>query len=273
MGEEWKTVLRTAEEAQEHYEEGLDHIKKARAIFDNIVAEPLRQWETYNELGSLYLDWAYLSRYEVGSEYAIGQYQEAIKYLEQSVEIARKYELTHQMVDSYDDLSQAYADIGVIDKHNDYTQKREYYVHKVKDSVPPAYKLTKKGFTELQHPIAEWWLQLGKLHLGKAVREINQVVDTKAESSQQSAPDDTVLAKAAEDYAYAVAYFQRYSPYSAHLGRTLRSIQGRIKRLPAERIVYMYKLINKFSKDHNIDLNRLLHLLENTLGIEQSEPV
>jgi tetratricopeptide (TPR) repeat protein len=270
MGEEWKTALRTTEEAQEdtqeHYAKGLNHLQDARSIFDNIVIEPLRQWETYNELGSLHLDWAYVLEQEVGFEDAMEKYKQAIEYLKESVEIAKQNELTHQMADSYDDLSQAYADMGSM-------ERSEEYVQKIQDLIPEEYRLTKEGFKDVAHPVKDWWLLLGKVHLGKAVRAIKQIVDFQEGGKDQSRPNekDADLYEVAKQYAYAVAYFQQYSPYSAHLPRTLTSIQRRVKSMRAERIVHMYKVIQEFSRTYNVDLERLLQLFENTIGIEQGE--
>ncbi len=260
--EEWKEEEYTFEEAVKFYETSRGHLERARDIFSTAVQEPLRLWEAYNELGSLYCDWAWLLSKHSGNGVAQDKYREAIAWLEASVKVVRgKRELELQLAESYDDLSQVYADMG-----NE--AECDVYVARVLELIPTDYRLTSKGFERSPEPaVEEWWRLLGKVHLGKAVRQIKRAVDLgKALSDEEK---DRWLYGAAEDYAHAVVYFQQYSPYSVHLGQTLKSIQQRIKTLKPQRIKRMYQLVSEFSLKRKIDLDRLLHLLENTMGLEQ----
>jgi len=54
-----------------------------------------------------------------------------------------------------------------------------------------------------------------------------------------------------------------------HLGRTLKSIQGRIKMLNATQVRRMYHIMQQFAANQKVNLERLLTLIENTMGLEQ----
>lgn len=261
--EKWKEEEYTPEEAVEFYQASYKHLEKARDIFSTAVKEPLRLWEAYNELGSLCCDWAWLLSKHSGNGVAQDKYREAIKWLDASVKVViAKKELELQLAESYDDLSQVHADRG-----NE--AESEVYVAKVLALIPAAYRLTLEGFQHSPEPaVEEWWRLLGKVHLGTAVRQIKWAVDLEKALRPSDEVKDQWLAQAAEDYAYAVAYFQQYSPYSVHLGQTLKSIQQRIKTLTPQRIKRMYQLVSEFAKKRNVNLDRLLHLLENTMGLE-----
>ncbi|MDX9953274.1 MAG: ATP-binding protein [Anaerolineae bacterium] len=264
-GEGWKDDDWSPTEAEEFFETARRHLFGARDIFDATVQEPVRLWEAYNELGSLYCDWAYLVAERDGRANAAEHYRCAVEYLETSVGIAEKEkELRRQLADSLDDLSQVYGDMGD-------AEKCQAYVDRVLQSIPGAYRLTPEGFTNAPDPaVEEWWRLLGKVHLGEAVRKVKQTVNDKDEtlSNEQR---DRLLDEVAEQYAYAVAYFLRYSPQSDYLGRSLKSIQKHIKTLNTARIERMYVAIQKFSEERGINLDRLLHLMENTMGREPEQ--
>jgi len=262
-GEEWKDDLATFEDAEKFFAKASSHLEKARHIFEEGISEPIRLWEAYNELGSLHCDWAYLLSKHQRNGAAREKYRQAIAYLNQSIRVSCKNGLEIQLADSYDDLSQVYADMGDHKTCDD-------YVARVLDIVPVDYHLTPEGFKDTAELVVEeWWLLLGKMHLGKAVRKIKRAVDLADEIVLEPDEKDSLLVQAAEEYAHAVAYFQKYSPYSVHLGRTLKSIQQRIKTLKAERVELTYTTIRCFSESHRVDLGRLLLLIENTLGLEQ----
>ncbi len=262
-GEEWKEELCSPEEAEGFFKTAQEHLEQAKDIFAGQVQEPVRLWEAHNELGSLSCDWSWLlaCHPEMGS--AQEKYRRAFDSLEASIQVAEgQKDLERQLADSYDDLSQVYSDMG-----NERTC--EEYVERVLDLIPKEYWLTSEGFAHApEWPVEDWWQLLGKVHLGRAVRSIKQVVDRPNETLNAEEKEQ-LLDRAAEEYAAAVAYFQQYSPYSVHLGRTLKSIQGRIKMLNTTQVRRMYHIMQQFAKDHEVEIGRLLTLLENTMGLEQ----
>lgn len=262
-GEQWKDDGCSPAEAEEFFETARQHLLQARGIFTDTVPEPIRLWEAYNELGSLHCDWAYLKSEHHEPESAAEHYRQSVECLETSVEIAsQEIELRHQLVDSLDDLSQVYGDMGNQGKCED-------YVARVLETIPDAYRLTSQGFTNTPDPIVEdWWRLLGKVYLGKAVRNVKQAA-SHPDKTLSTEKEGKLLDAAALEYAQAVAYFLQYSPHSDYLDRSLKSINKHIKTLNTARIRRMYLVIQKFGEERGVDLKRILSLMERTMGLEQ----
>lgn len=262
-GEEWKEGLCSPEEAEDFFKTAQEHLERARTIFAGQVQEPVRLWEAHNELGSLYCDWGWLLKSHPEMGPTEEKYQRALDSLKASIQVAEgQKDLGRRLADSYDDLSQVYGDMG------DEGAGKEY-VERVLALIPKEYRLTSEGFAHApEWPVEDWWQLLGKVHLGRAVRNIKQVVDRPNEALNAEEKEQ-LLDRAAEEYATAVAYFQQYSPYSVLLERTLKSIQGRIKMLNATQVRRMYHIIQQFAANHKVNLERLLTLLENTAGLER----
>jgi len=262
-GEEWKEELCSPEEAEGFFRTAQEHLERARDIFAGQVREPVRLWEAHNELGSLSCDWGWLLRCHPEMGLAEEKYPRAIESLKTSIQVAEgQKDLERRLADSYDDLSQVYGDMGD-------EAMGEEYVKRVLDLIPREYWLTSEGFVHApEWPVEDWWQLLGKVRLGHAVRNIRQVID-RPNKTLNAEEKEQLLDRAAEEYAAAVAYFQQYSPYSVLLERTLKSIQGRIKTLNATQVRRMYHVMQQFAKDHKVEIERLLTLIENTVGLEQ----
>lgn len=266
--EEWKEDLCTLEEAEGFFEIAGAHLEKAKDIFQGAAAEPVRLWEAHNELGSLYCDWGWWLLAQARTDAANEKYKLAIQHLKTSIEVAlQEPHLQHQLADSYDDLSQVYGDMGDL-------PLCEQTVERVLKVIPDVYLLTPgQGFENTpEYPVEAWWQLLGKAHLGKAVRLIKRAVDQNNETALSAEDRDWLLDEAAKDYACAVAYFYQYSPHSIHLNRTFMSIKGRMETLDARTLDHMHQVIWRFGEDHKVNLDRLLLLIENTMGLERDFP-
>ncbi|HIP97359.1 MAG TPA: ATP-binding protein, partial [Anaerolineae bacterium] len=89
--EQWKVGTYSLEEAEDFFKEAVKHLEEAKRIFTRLVDEPLRLWETYNELGSTYCDWAWLLLQQGRADEAGERYDLAEKYLQESIQIAEEH--------------------------------------------------------------------------------------------------------------------------------------------------------------------------------------
>ena len=255
--EQWKVGTYTKDEVKEFFTQAIEHLKKAETIFAGEVDEPLRLWETYNEMGSTYCDWGWLLLRQGQNAEAQKKYDLATEYLQKSVDVAEKHGLDLQAADSYDDLSQVYAD------RQSPEAETEAWVNKVREKIPEEYELTTEGFSQKSDPAEEWWMMLGKLHLGYGVRAMKKAVEQEVSPEEK----DRFLDKSVEHYAYAAAYLQKYSPSAPELDRTLKSIRWRLKTVSPERLERLRRQMADFAENHQVNLDRLLNLLDITLGI------
>lgn len=260
-GEQWKAGTYSLAEASEFFREAIKHLEQAEQVFTHYVSEPFRLWELYSEWGSAYCDWAWLLQEQGPKAEAERVYDLAAEHLKKGVEIAQHYGFTLQLADSYDDLSQVYADRGA--------PEQEYmsWLEKALALVPNEYRLTRRGFRKLVDPVEGWWLVWGKYHLGCGVRAMKQAVEHEVTTDQDK---DRLLDQAAEHYALAVAYFQQYSPEDRQLDETLKSIYRRLKTLRADRLARLRRQIAAYGRHYRVNLDQLLGLLDDTLGLEPS---
>jgi len=258
--EQWKQGTYSPQEAEEFFAQAEGYLQTAERIFTTDVSEPIRLWETYNELGSTYCDWAWLLLQQGKTKDAQEKYDLAVEQLQKSIEVAEKHDFHLQAADSYDDMAQVYADRGRPEP------EVEKWLDKVRQKIPQEYILTEQGFRDIPDPVEDWWLALGKLHLGYWVRAIKKAVEQEALPEEK----DRLLEEAVDHYARAVAYFQQYSPDAYELHTTSKSIYRRLKTVRADRLERVRRQITDFARGHKINLDRLLLLLDATLGLEPS---
>ena len=118
-GERWRTGEYTLEQSESVFHEAHDYLLQALDIFadtastpSGIVHEPIRLWETYSELGSLYYDWADLYKLDRNVVQAQAHYESSLAFQRQALAVAQSYGLHWQLADTYDDLAQLYAGWG-----------------------------------------------------------------------------------------------------------------------------------------------------------------
>jgi len=133
--------------------------------------------------------------------------------------------------------------------------------------IPEKYMLTDRGFQKVIDPVEDWWLALGKLHLGYGVRAMKKAMAQEVSPKEK----DALLDKAIRHYAQAVAYFQQYSPEAHELSITLRSIHRRLKTVRTDRLERLRAQIDRFAEEHKVDLGRLIRQLDATIGLPPLE--
>jgi len=233
----------------------------AEPVFRSRVDEPMRLWEVYNELGSAYCDWGWLLKQQGRVDEIQQKYEEAVKYLLKSVEIAEQRGFSLQAVDSYEDLAQVYSN------WEGHTQDEEEWLHKIEETLPEEYRLMPGGFRDVADPIEEWWVAYGKLHLGYGARKVERALKSVVSPEEK----DKLLDDAVEEYCRAVAYFAQYSPDTRRLAFAAQSLHRRLKTLNTKRLERLRAHIVEFSETYNVNMQPLLDPLDDTLGIVPEE--
>jgi tetratricopeptide (TPR) repeat protein len=296
-GDQWKLGAYSHAQAEELFEEAARYLQRAAHIFTNHVSEPIRRWEAYNELGSLYCDWGWLDRQKPdGHQEALDRYAQSIEYQEQALAIAQEYDLQFPVADSYDDLAQVYGDRSLLLAHMDRDeeaeqnletaegmltqelimvmrpfqqqslydrQQAETYLEEVLDMVPEAFHLVKgAGFREAPEPGEAYWLSLGKVHLQRGIWSFREVETYSLEVDER----DQRVAEGIRYFTLATAYLQRYWPQSFALDNTLRSFANRLAELnpPAE---LAREIVQQIAGEYILNLNQLLETIDNVLGV------
>ena len=280
QADQWKVGTYSLEEADRLFAEAVTFLKGgtlkgkdgkaetvlgAEPVFRDRVPEPLRMWETYNELGSTYCDWGWLLKQQGKENQAQEKYKEAVAYLLKGVEIAERHEFRLQLVDSYEDLAQVYGNWGYEDKEREWLDR----VEKSLKEFAQEYDPIPGGLRQVVDPVEEWWLAWGKLHLGYGVRKLKREVETASSSEGQ----EIALQEAIEEYCKAFACFKQYSPPDTRTRRLTTTTQSLLRRLKALDKVYL-KLVQTqiatFAEEYRVDMRYLLQILEN-VGIASQE--
>lgn len=258
FGDKGKRGQYPFEQTQREFEQAETYLNKALAIFggdDPSVEEPYRLWETLNELGSTYVDWGYLLTWYNLQEQMNEKYHLAVKYQEEAIEKAKKAKFLLPLLDSYDDLAQAYADWGK-------PEQAEEYLEKIYREVPQEYRLVAgEGFPEITDPVDGYWRVLGKYHLQRGIWAYRE-----AEQAQEPARKDSLLDETVRHFALAIAYFQKFSPAIAQVVSTQHAMYRRFTTLELERLDRLRQKVEEVAQDYNVDLGYLLDTLDDTLG-------
>jgi tetratricopeptide (TPR) repeat protein len=259
IGDKGKRGEYPFEQAQRAFEQAVEWLGKALNIFggdEPSVREPYRLWETLNEWGSTYVDWAYLLIWHDLHDQADEKYRLAVQYQERAVQVAEEAGFVLQVLDSYDDLAQAYADW-------DKPEQAREYLGKVYRAVPKEYRLVEGvGFEKLPDPVEDgYWLVLGKYYLQRGIWAYNQA--DQAETPQEK---DRFLDEATRHFALAMAYFQHFSPDLAHVNLTSRAMYRRFRTLKLEQLERLRREVRDVARRYRVNLGRLLDTLDDTLG-------
>lgn len=269
LGESWKRDLEPDfVKIESFFTAGKDHLEKASKIFTHQVQEPIRLWEAWNEMGSLYCDWGWLVwKGQDKPELARDYYKESIKVQRQALAQARKTDLEFQEIDSLDDLAQAGADlsfllrdIGEKQAADDARKEAEAYLTEISKTYPDFSLRSSAGFKGAP-PQGEFpWLALGKVHLWQGLWLFRDI--------ERGVKSPEVLPEAFDSLLKAMAYFQRFEPSSYMRERTISNFSMYARQnqshLSNQEI---QKLINKFADKYHVDMHVLKETLTDVLGV------
>lgn len=273
-GDQWKLgeVIYPVAEAEAYFRTATEYLERAIHIFKDQVSEPLRLWEAYNELGSLYCDWGWLARQkEENWQNALNQYTQSIAYQEKAIEIAKGHHFEFQLVDSLDDLAQVYGDqsflllkLGKRAEAQDSRIRAEAYLDEVEEAIPATFKLIRgAGFVDAPEPGEAYWLSMGKARMWRGVwifRDLEEGVISQPERAAQ-------IELAIGQFLESVAYFQRYDESRSYfLNRTLRYF---INYMQQQRVAAakLRKQVDDFTREYNVDLRLLHEVINDILGV------
>ena len=269
-GDQWKLGVYSPEEAEVFFVKANDEFLEAARIFATQVREPIRLWEAYNELGSLYCDWGWHARKAKNDpQAALELYQESIDYQNQALKIAQENELTFQQADSYDDLAQVYGDRRFLLYEMDWPEEAresrrqaEAYLSEVEEVISPEFRIRPgEGFSRAPEAGEASWLSLGKVHLWRGVWRFRDIEAGLATGE----PREQALEEAMRQLIYSVAYFERYWPASFALEHTLRYISSFLLTNNATP-KWANEQVRRFSDEYGIDLRVLETTIADVLG-------
>ena len=142
----------------ELYQQAEENFLLAVDIFQHEINEPVRLWEAYNELGSLYCDWGLLLQRCGVQQEASERREQARDHLLLALQVAQQHKLQFQEADTYDDLAEVAAD-------QENFEDAENWIKRCLTLIPEAYR-QQAGIEHLQeNETGEfYWLILGKVH-------------------------------------------------------------------------------------------------------------
>lgn len=276
-GEQWKKgeLIHTIENAETDFTEAEENLLRALDIFSEQVPEPIRLWEVHNELGSLYLDWAYLTHSQQKDfSRAAAQYDDSIKHQEKALKIAEEKNLSFQITDSHDDLAQAFQDygglllqMGELEKAASYRAKAERYLTRIEtDLIPKEYQLKEMG-ADFSTPLLSesgvaYWQSLGKVYLQRGVWEAHKL--ERREVTFGERPE--VARRCIRYLAISFVYFQQYGPQSMHLENTKWAFTRRLGSLRVTPEMAHEEIV-KLEEEFGLNLRILKNTIDDTLGL------
>ncbi len=271
---QWKFGGINTEMANASFQEAVGVLNKAKDIFSNKFTEPIRLWEAYNELGSLYCDWAWLARSQKNTQQAKGHYNDAIYHQKQAEKIAKENILESQTLDTLDDLAQPYGDRGIlhielgdIEEARRDRKQAEFYLNEVDTLVDAAFKLTSSGFLPQSGDGETQWVAMGKQHLWRGIWGFRDVEHGQVDEGEI----ENRLSEAMENLFLSSIYFRQYWPTSFDYDRTvgyltsyLPQIRKYIPSIP-QPLVWIKARVTKLEKEYSIQLTELHNLIDRTV--------
>jgi len=255
IGSLWHDNTYSVEQAKGLLSDAAKHLKTAINVFQE-VNEPERLMEACNELGCVYREQASLAAMEDEPHLARHVSQNAIKQLQDSLEMAEKHQFAAAYVDTCEDLAQVYYQRGDLKGALVWLDKAEAFINDI-------YKIQEDvglQVVPVEECIEEFWQQLGKIELLKGHIAYEQ--DKGMEVSR------SILKTAVQHYLFAIAYFERFSEENPGLNVTLRQLYERFKRLDIEELQYIQEgLLPEIAARYKIDASRMHKFLEDTMGL------
>jgi tetratricopeptide (TPR) repeat protein len=228
------------------------------SIFEDVVEEPMRLIESYNELGCAHRERAALAR-SVASESPLARSiaRGAVQHLTMSIQLAKKTGATISYVDSCEDLAQTYFQRRDFDN-------AEVWLRRAEEEIPNIYKIEKgRGLRDipLEERIEEFWQQLGKIELLRGYLVYEQGVSDGKVSRQ-------VLEQAMPHYVFAAAYFERYSERATGLETTFKQLYRRFKLCKIEDLRHVQRqVLPSLAKTYGLEPLTVGTFFEDTLGL------
>jgi hypothetical protein len=248
--------------SREYLEKSLASLHEAEAIFNNIINEPSRLQDTYNEIGCTYRELSQLEAANCNENDAIKMIDMAHEMLQKSLVIARNNNYEIAYIDGCEDLARLYKNYAELDpiRSKDWTEKALGMLKEAEgiiENKPDYYIIRKnkpgKGM-EWENPVEEFWQHLGKIHILRGHLIFD---DGNKSGGYFQKRSRKILVSSLENYILAMGYF----------GRFLRSAEdGVSERLTTNSLLMNHRCFSK-------ELYERLRLLDSATMKEVNEEV
>ncbi|MEZ0397194.1 MAG: tetratricopeptide repeat protein [Anaerolineales bacterium] len=151
------------------FQEAKKFLERSIEIFSKQVAEPIRLWEAYNELGSLYYDWGCSSSYQEDKKANLNK---AVEQHLLSLDAFKENKPPFQEADTCEDLAKTCAMLGKM-------EEAAAWLDKSRSLVPDEYDFTKQGHAQFPPAGEGHWLSMGKIWLRKGAWALNTANDAR----------------------------------------------------------------------------------------------
>ncbi len=260
LGMMWSAGLYDSAQCEGLMQDSITQLEHAIEIFENEVTEPTRQIEAYNELGCTYREYAILVRHlDPGTARGSELLSKAVHFMQMALPRAQESRNVLKYLNVCQDLADTYFLQGDLNDADELLRQTE-------GRIPDSYKIHEGSGMQRIAPEAreeEYWLQLGKLELlaGHLAYERGRLA-TRGKMPAQ------VLDEALKHYAFAVAYFERYSKSSPRSEAMLKEIYERLKASKIEDLRRIQdQVIPRLEVVYHLDLSTLCQFFEDTLGL------
>lgn len=232
------------------YEEVLDYLKKASqyvaeavTIFTEQVKQPLRQVETYIEVGCVYREWVrHLPADSLGRSEMIEKSRVAY---EAAVKVAMDGGYEYRAIDALVNL--AWLDYYVGD-----VQKTEEALRtKVRDYLGDKRLFTREHGVDKSHPPISWnWVQLGKANvlLGKIYFDQYEQANRKKQKSEAEGK----LRQAAHNWTLSMAYNSLYGKDFRDFAKGREDVYKCLNELNNEEMNWVVDSMNRTHQEYHI---------------------
>lgn len=271
-GELWKMgeLLFPFNEVENYFDQAAGYLRRAVVVFSQQVDEPVRLWEAYNELGSLYCDWGWLAQYQGDNQTALDHYTRSAEFQKQARTIAEDHDLAFQLVDTYDDLAQVYHDryclLTKMGRHDEATScyaLADSCLDRVVSMVPPEFGLVPgQGWLNAPESGNAYWVAMGKVYLQRGIWAFSHIDLERLVGMER----EEYLQRGIWEFSLAIAFFLRYWPHSQEIGTTLRTLSSRLEEADVD-AEFARATIQKAADTYHLDLDRLFKMVDNILGI------
>jgi len=274
LGTYWKYSARSAvEEYRGYLNDAIVTLRSAIRIFEDKVAEPVRLFQTYNELGC-----AYRELMDLGKKGDPESAREAERYLRKSIKLVEdKNPVLY--VDACEDLAQTYFKGGDRRNATRWLRRAEEAI----EAISSSYKLHKNVGIQAIPPtecIEDFWQQLGKVYMLRGHMTFD-------EGALSMPLDRRALREALEYYTLAAGYFGRFlerplnptptpedkqlyprsRPRLANHRLFIGQVYDRLRLLKVEDLQYIQEVLRTLEEIYSLKPSWLAEFYEDTLGL------